>query len=333
MSTFISYSRENHLVASLIRRELERSGLSVWMDDNSLDPGSHLTEVFEAVNNASNACIILSKDSVNSEWVRKELSLICTREIETEREILVPVVVEDCEIPFPLRDRSYLDFRNQAAFYDNMKKLVGKLGGYDSSTDPFSVLYNFNELVTSIRNENTSQIDILLVNGGATIPALIGPHLPELIGNNPSDKFSARLVLQELDFSKLALEHAFESGFQFNQSDVESSVSRKCYEALILESGCLQNIGIHRQQVERSVETMQNLASQNKDFEFKVRFTSRLPFCRLIITDNVCFYTPFLSSLPFNFFTLRLPVFHPFFARCKDHFEALFSTGEDSLTQ
>lgn len=56
--------------------------------------------------------VILSNASVKSAWCAKELNAGLMRELEEKRVVVVPVLVEDCQIPTFLREKMYADFRN-----------------------------------------------------------------------------------------------------------------------------------------------------------------------------------------------------------------------------
>ncbi len=55
--------------------------------------------------------MILSRASIESEWCKKELSAGLLRELEERRVVVLPVLVEECEIPLLLRGKMYADFR------------------------------------------------------------------------------------------------------------------------------------------------------------------------------------------------------------------------------
>lgn len=60
---------------------------------------------------ASALIVVLSKAAVASEWCRKELTAGLVRELEEKRVVVMPVLLEDCDIPLFLRDKKYADFR------------------------------------------------------------------------------------------------------------------------------------------------------------------------------------------------------------------------------
>ena len=79
----------------------------------------------EAIQESSALLIILSDASVNSEWCKKELNAGLMRELDEKRVLVLPVLLEDCEIPIFLREKMYADFR--ANFAVALKKLVDAL--------------------------------------------------------------------------------------------------------------------------------------------------------------------------------------------------------------
>jgi Tol biopolymer transport system component len=90
---FLSYSREDQIVARRFAGGFEREGLSVWWDQ-SLTPGEAFDQVTERALGEAKAVIVLwSKSSVNSRWVRAE----ATQANADHR--LVPVMIEHCKRP------------------------------------------------------------------------------------------------------------------------------------------------------------------------------------------------------------------------------------------
>jgi len=54
---------------------------------------------------------VVSKASVKSERCKKELNAGLVRELEEKRVVVLPVLIEDCEIPLFLREKMYADLR------------------------------------------------------------------------------------------------------------------------------------------------------------------------------------------------------------------------------
>lgn len=112
MSYFISYSHQDKDFVDRLAAELALQRRHVWVDRWELKIGSSLIQkVQDALGNASGIIVVLSRASVASEWCRKELSSGLLRELEEKRVVVLPILIEDCEIPLFLREKFYADFR------------------------------------------------------------------------------------------------------------------------------------------------------------------------------------------------------------------------------
>jgi hypothetical protein len=106
--------------------QLVKNNAHVWIDSWELNVGdSILTHVQRAIEEASALLIVLSKASVHSEWVTKELNAGLMRELDEKRVLVLPVLLEDCRIPMFLRDKMYADFRQN--FDVGLKSLLDAL--------------------------------------------------------------------------------------------------------------------------------------------------------------------------------------------------------------
>jgi TIR domain len=123
MPIFISYSHADKAFADKLAFNLVKHDAHVWVDSWELNVGdSILNRVQEAIQSSSALLIILSKASVASEWCKKELNAGLMRELDEKKVIVLPVLVEDCEIPVFLREKLYADFRKD--FKSGLQALV-----------------------------------------------------------------------------------------------------------------------------------------------------------------------------------------------------------------
>src|SRR5829696_8658686 len=73
---FISHSSKNDDVVKRLREVLELEGFRTWVDSRELSGGDILSDTLtEQIKTASSFMILLSIDSLSSEWVQKELKL------------------------------------------------------------------------------------------------------------------------------------------------------------------------------------------------------------------------------------------------------------------
>ena len=91
---FISYAREDKTKAQLMAKVLEERGWSVWWDPSVRIGGKFDQIIKTALDEAKCAVVLWSKASVLSDWVKDEAAEAA------RRNILVPVLIEEVEIPF-----------------------------------------------------------------------------------------------------------------------------------------------------------------------------------------------------------------------------------------
>lgn len=112
-SAFLCHSSGDKAVVEELARFLEGAGVDVWIDSARMDIGDSLIEKISVGIKETNYLVaFISASSVQSGWVQKELRLAMTTEILNQRVVVMPVVLDDCEIPFFLRDKLYADFRS-----------------------------------------------------------------------------------------------------------------------------------------------------------------------------------------------------------------------------
>src|SRR5215471_4384274 len=73
-SVFISHASADDSFVAQLRQALESRGISVWIDSRELRGGNKLApEITQAIEQARQVIVVLSPDTINSPWVRKEI--------------------------------------------------------------------------------------------------------------------------------------------------------------------------------------------------------------------------------------------------------------------
>ena len=109
---FVSYAHADKSVALRLHKRLTESGLKAWIDVAEIQPGESLIErIAAALESVDCVVALLSKHSIASQWVQKELSIATTMEVSGRRMIVVPIMLDDCRIPTSLSDKLYIDLR------------------------------------------------------------------------------------------------------------------------------------------------------------------------------------------------------------------------------
>ena len=112
MPVFISYSHEDRDFAHKLAGSLVSSNVHVWIDTWELGVGDSIVErIQSAIGKSDCLCVVLSKSAVQSAWCKKEINAGLLRELQERRVVVLPLLIEDCELPVFLRDKLYADFR------------------------------------------------------------------------------------------------------------------------------------------------------------------------------------------------------------------------------
>jgi hypothetical protein len=116
---FVSYSHRDQEVARQIVLTLKKEGLKPWLDEEEIGPGDSFIEgMNRGLGDASYVLLLLSTASVNSFWVSREWMA----ELATRATVVVPIVLDDCDVPPLLRDIVHFDLRNDRA--SGVQKIV-----------------------------------------------------------------------------------------------------------------------------------------------------------------------------------------------------------------
>ncbi|MBW7880651.1 MAG: TIR domain-containing protein [Anaerolineae bacterium] len=136
---FISYSRRNTNFAERLARDLNDAGVEVWIDFRQIHAGERWKdEIRRGVERSEVIVIVLSPDSVVSEWVQFEINY--GRE---KNKVLLPIMVVDCYAELRaneslawLLDVHFIKFegRYEQGFPELLKALPGKrkVGVFDT---------------------------------------------------------------------------------------------------------------------------------------------------------------------------------------------------------
>ncbi|MEK8018466.1 MAG: toll/interleukin-1 receptor domain-containing protein [Candidatus Parabeggiatoa sp.] len=90
---FISHATQDDDFVKQLRLELEHLALTVWVDSRNLRGGQRLApEIKQAIENARQVLVVLSPNTINSPWVRKEIALALEREHQEKAHVVIPLV-------------------------------------------------------------------------------------------------------------------------------------------------------------------------------------------------------------------------------------------------
>ena len=128
---FVCHNREDKPTAERIAKEIIKAGHEAFFDKWDIRPGdSFIKKISRGISEASYLLVLLSMDSVQSNWVKKELEIALTRQIKDKHIKVIPCLLEDCDIPVFLEPIAYADFRS--SFEDGIAELLPAIEKVDA---------------------------------------------------------------------------------------------------------------------------------------------------------------------------------------------------------
>ncbi len=128
-SVFISYSHKDKPFAERLAGDFRDAGHTIWIDETEIHVGDSLVDkISDGIGRVDFVAAIISTTSLNSEWVKKELDLASNREIDEERGVVLPILLDDVELPGFLKGKYYADCRKEDNYHEVLTALLKRLG-------------------------------------------------------------------------------------------------------------------------------------------------------------------------------------------------------------
>jgi hypothetical protein len=140
MKAFISHSSIDKPFVERLATDLRtREGIDAWLDKWEILPGDRIPQKLEeGLSNAGILVLVLSPDSVNSQWVSYEKDAWLTAQVNEEKRArqesrtpsrrLIPVLYKDCEKPFFLESFLHVSI-NDENYEEGFQQLVRGMRG------------------------------------------------------------------------------------------------------------------------------------------------------------------------------------------------------------
>lgn len=143
---FISYSHGDTLFVNLLDSKLKMKGIRFWRDIHDMTAGRMETQIDRAIQQNPTVLVVLSKNSLNSDWVQHEVRKARELEKEMKRDVLCPVALDDSwkSAPWPARvmeqimEYNVLDFsgwEDDTKFNEVFAKLLNGLDLFYKKSD------------------------------------------------------------------------------------------------------------------------------------------------------------------------------------------------------
>lgn len=120
---FISYSRKDIKFARRLANDLESAGFEAWWDISDLKGGDDWVRVIpKAIAASQFFVVLLSPDSILSEWVSKEYTYALVNRMK-----IIPAMIRPCNVPFALNTINYVNFTTDdyETGFNNLLRALG----------------------------------------------------------------------------------------------------------------------------------------------------------------------------------------------------------------
>ena len=150
-SVHISFSQDDKDLADFLYEDLQNNGFRCWHAPNNMQLGK---KVPDAIQNGDKLLIILSRNSLNSDWVKTEIGKACKLEQSDSQRALFPISLIDLEalqqwecldadsgadLAKKVMEHPITEFRNWRrleAYQESFSKLLGELKAPHKTAGP-----------------------------------------------------------------------------------------------------------------------------------------------------------------------------------------------------
>jgi hypothetical protein len=148
---FITHSSHDENFAIMLDGSLAVAGVETFLYERDVRVGESIPErIYQEISRCSDLIYVISRSSIKSAWVQEELSAAKMQQLDREGFKVLPVLIDDAEIPMPVRHIRYANFtqwREPDAYRQAVLELLQALG-----VEP--VLIGRGQVIWWIENEN-----------------------------------------------------------------------------------------------------------------------------------------------------------------------------------
>lgn len=138
-SIFLSHNSKDKPFVRKLADDLRKKGHYVWVDEAEIKVGDSLIgKIEEGIENTEYLGVVISNNSNKSEWVNREVRTALNQEIHNKKVKVLPILIEDVEIPTFLLDKKYADFTSDDNYDNALQDILDRLSELPDGIDKLS---------------------------------------------------------------------------------------------------------------------------------------------------------------------------------------------------
>ncbi|WP_252238841.1 TIR domain-containing protein [Clostridium sp. VAP51] len=127
-SIFLSHNSKDKKFVRELAGKLKNYNVKVWIDEAEIKIGDSLVKKIEhGIDDMDYLGVVLSPNSIESEWVTKEVDMAMNSEIFDKRVKVLPLLYKKCDITGFLKGKLYADFTSKKKYEESFHKLLDTL--------------------------------------------------------------------------------------------------------------------------------------------------------------------------------------------------------------
>jgi hypothetical protein len=221
---FLSYASEDFERASDLYYRLHGAGFSPWMDKRDIVPGERWERsIWNAVRRSDFVVILLSRSSVTKRgFLQKEIrEALKIWEEKLEDDIyLIPVRLDECEVPERLREFEWVDLFDEIGWYNLLNSISV---GVDRLGQPLTYQTLTGELRVRAEHIEESKLDIPRYKVSVSYPVVEG--LDERAGSEINTRIHGYVLGLIQEFRKAGIRREGPEGSWWSEMASEMAVS------------------------------------------------------------------------------------------------------------
>lgn len=125
---FLSHSSKDKNFVERLANDLVNNDCRVWFDRWEIKIGDNIVErINSGIGESDYMAFVISKSSVESQWVMNEWTSMFIQAVNEKKAKILPILIEDCEVPPILRPYKCADIREPDNYKSSFQELLNAI--------------------------------------------------------------------------------------------------------------------------------------------------------------------------------------------------------------